>query len=194
MDREKANKLMRGWAHLTEQQWSVLVGVRNKTSFSLLDADAVHQVVESGCGCVLIALFEGRKEALDLLFRIAGTKDPSDRAFMRPPISLRRYMKEVIRGRTVEVEPMTANVPPKTGELRTWQGYLCAACGVSEIEKELVFSRCSKCKDARYCSPECQKKDWKERHRRICGRTQVCVDEFDLSAGGAIRVPWAGLA
>ncbi|EJD46108.1 hypothetical protein AURDEDRAFT_164765 [Auricularia subglabra TFB-10046 SS5] len=41
----------------------------------------------------------------------------------------------------------------------------CAACSrVSESEKVL---RCSRCKDAVYCSAECQTADWKK-HKRAC--------------------------
>ncbi|KAG8744378.1 hypothetical protein FRC10_010265 [Ceratobasidium sp. 414] len=30
------------------------------------------------------------------------------------------------------------------------------------------LSTCSRCKKARYCSPECQHKDWKDRHKKVC--------------------------
>jgi hypothetical protein len=45
----------------------------------------------------------------------------------------------------------------------------CMLCNRLESEK-LKLMLCSKCKFARYCSKECQKKDWKGEHKSQCKR------------------------
>jgi hypothetical protein len=40
-------------------------------------------------------------------------------------------------------------------------------CSMCEKETE---TKCSRCKEKRYCSVECQKKDWKE-HKKTCGKS-----------------------
>ena len=39
-------------------------------------------------------------------------------------------------------------------------------CGKKE-DTAFEFKRCGRCKIVRYCSPECQKKDW-EFHKKSC--------------------------
>ncbi|KAJ7927564.1 hypothetical protein B0H13DRAFT_1970910 [Mycena leptocephala] len=48
--------------------------------------------------------------------------------------------------------------------------YACAAgmCGKWEVPGMPAFERCSGCKTRRYCSTECQRADWKARHKRCC--------------------------
>lgn len=43
-------------------------------------------------------------------------------------------------------------------------GY-CYVCGRVD-----GLRRCSKCKDRRYCSVDCQRKDWKRGHKKTCGQ------------------------
>ncbi|KAI5778105.1 hypothetical protein EDC01DRAFT_732015 [Geopyxis carbonaria] len=43
----------------------------------------------------------------------------------------------------------------------------CLECGVDDTEFELF--RCTKCKQALYCSRECQKKNWAPFHKVWCG-------------------------
>jgi hypothetical protein len=45
----------------------------------------------------------------------------------------------------------------------------CVARGCLKTETvESKFSKCSQCKQAYYCSRECQLSDWKARHKKIC--------------------------
>lgn len=44
----------------------------------------------------------------------------------------------------------------------------CRACKRAEGELDVQMKRCSRCKRAWYCSKECQKKDWSERHKKEC--------------------------
>ena len=45
----------------------------------------------------------------------------------------------------------------------------CLTCG---LKKEKMFL-CSKCKNAKYCSVECQRVDWKKIHRSVCDKYHV---------------------
>ncbi|KAI9016188.1 hypothetical protein DFJ74DRAFT_644872 [Hyaloraphidium curvatum] len=57
-----------------------------------------------------------------------------------------------------------ADYPVALGE-----GCLCAAvgCRAFATERSRGMQRCGKCKSMRYCSPECQRKDW-SRHKAVC--------------------------
>lgn len=44
----------------------------------------------------------------------------------------------------------------------------CALCGKKETET-LKLKRCGACKKIKYCSGECQKKDW-HTHKQTCGK------------------------
>lgn len=45
--------------------------------------------------------------------------------------------------------------------------YRCSRCGITN-DKLLI---CSRCLSVYYCSPECQRKDWKEKHKILCDET-----------------------
>ncbi|KIM25100.1 hypothetical protein M408DRAFT_316605 [Serendipita vermifera MAFF 305830] len=53
------------------------------------------------------------------------------------------------------------------------QWHECERHGRADEETEWMLRKCSKCW-VRYCSVECQRKDWKEGHKKICG-TRVIV-------------------
>lgn len=42
----------------------------------------------------------------------------------------------------------------------------CPGCGLVE-EQVKVFKRCSLCRQIAYCSPACQRKDWRD-HKKVC--------------------------
>ncbi|KAL8624163.1 hypothetical protein ACOMHN_020213 [Nucella lapillus] len=44
----------------------------------------------------------------------------------------------------------------------------CTECQAAAPEGK-PFAKCSRCKQAWYCSPKCQKKAWKRGHKKICG-------------------------
>ncbi|KAM5352042.1 hypothetical protein ACJ41O_004765 [Fusarium nematophilum] len=44
----------------------------------------------------------------------------------------------------------------------------CKLCGKPESEEGVVLKKCMRCQKAKYCSGDCQKKDWKQ-HRMECG-------------------------
>lgn len=48
---------------------------------------------------------------------------------------------------------------------------VCLSCGAQGSEKK-ALKKCARCKDALYCSKECQTKDWPQ-HRRKCPLTHV---------------------
>ena len=43
---------------------------------------------------------------------------------------------------------------------------MCATCAAPETDRRL--SKCARCQVALYCSPECQRRDWKEGHKQSC--------------------------
>lgn len=43
----------------------------------------------------------------------------------------------------------------------------CAACSTRNGRGPTALLQCAKCKDRKYCSPECQKKHWKI-HKKVC--------------------------
>ena len=44
----------------------------------------------------------------------------------------------------------------------------CNNCGNAEAKGKMVFGVCGGCKQAFYCSPECQKEDWSKKHKNEC--------------------------
>jgi hypothetical protein len=65
-----------------------------------------------------------------------------------------------------EVELTSTHLPVKQ--------YKCTACG----QDALHLRRCSACRAVHYCSPECQKRHWKE-----CGHRQQCAQLAAASGG-----------
>ncbi|KAF1950442.1 hypothetical protein CC80DRAFT_578477 [Byssothecium circinans] len=43
----------------------------------------------------------------------------------------------------------------------------CGGCGVEQGEEGTVLMQCARCKDRKYCSKDCQRKQWKI-HKRVC--------------------------
>ncbi len=70
---------------------------------------------------------------------------------------------------------VAVQLPTVTGPVR---GLLaCELCRRLEPEPK-QFKVCGRCKAARYCSLECQRRDWKNTHALWCGRTEREVYEF----------------
>jgi hypothetical protein len=53
----------------------------------------------------------------------------------------------------------TLSSPPPTTK--------CACCSTAETDPEKPLKPCAKCQTVRYCSRDCQKKDWKL-HKKVC--------------------------
>ena len=45
----------------------------------------------------------------------------------------------------------------------------CASCGALDITRT-----CLSCRKVRYCTPACQKQDWKSCHKPDCGGLEAC--------------------
>ena len=74
--------------------------------------------------------------------------------------------------------PTHSQVPPNTSEVQTPEippsNPGCFVCGKLEPVK-----KCGKCRKVQYCSPECQKADWKM-HKEICNKkTNISEEEGD---------------
>jgi hypothetical protein len=64
------------------------------------------------------------------------------------------------------VKTMKGNISKKTN-LKTV--HKCSYFKCKNMESNPgEFQACSKCKIALYCSPKCFRKDWKQRHKKIC--------------------------
>ena len=64
-----------------------------------------------------------------------------------------------------QLDDLNELVPPHIQEeLKKGQ---CSGCGHARRLQE-KFRACSRCNVTRYCSKECQKKHWKEGHKKEC--------------------------
>ncbi|PMD18661.1 hypothetical protein NA56DRAFT_647832 [Hyaloscypha hepaticicola] len=64
----------------------------------------------------------------------------------------------------------------------------CASCGAPEADPEKPLKPCAKCQRVRYCSRDCQKKDFKV-HKKICAAAaQIYAQNANLKPA-APRVP-----
>eukprot|EP00820_Chromera_velia_P002970 Cvel_3235.t1-p1 / transcript=Cvel_3235.t1 / gene=Cvel_3235 / organism=Chromera_velia_CCMP2878 / gene_product=hypothetical protein / transcript_product=hypothetical protein / location=Cvel_scaffold126:130246-130896(-) / protein_length=217 / sequence_SO=supercontig / SO=protein_coding / is_pseudo=false len=61
----------------------------------------------------------------------------------------------------------------------------CAWCGVKRYLNDL--QRCKLCMQALYCSPECQRKDWKEGHRHTCARENFKPEDTKPSSAVEVK-------
>ncbi|KAH8817731.1 hypothetical protein DL96DRAFT_1623181 [Flagelloscypha sp. PMI_526] len=66
----------------------------------------------------------------------------------------------------------------------------CQCCLKSEEEIGEPFKRCKNCKTVWYCSVECQKRDWKAEHRRICTPSDHGINKYlgSLMANPMLRL------
>jgi len=131
-----------------------------------------------------------------------GTHDPKlVPIFVRPLHSDRRSDFHKVASSTQEIKEGAARVT-----------LLCTECFKSELDIGVPLRRCGKCKSVRYCSRECQKRDW-PKHKSTCGpevvgtgilklaerflanklllfQLQVClVLDFDLLRNRSTNVP-----
>ncbi|KAK2735131.1 mynd finger family protein [Colletotrichum kahawae] len=60
----------------------------------------------------------------------------------------------------------------KRGGGRQQQVERCRACGKSEAESGTKLKKCTRCLQVKYCSAECQKKDWRK-HRAECAESDI---------------------
>lgn len=64
----------------------------------------------------------------------------------------------------------------------------CASCNTLETDPEKPLKPCAKCQTVRYCSRDCQKKDWKV-HKKICATAaQIYAQNANLKPA-APRAP-----
>ncbi|THV02727.1 hypothetical protein K435DRAFT_836239 [Dendrothele bispora CBS 962.96] len=73
------------------------------------------------------------------------------------------------------------------------RGILCTNCEVPESDGQ-KFQRCKKCwdlvgRDIPYCSKDCQVKDWRIRHKEICGKHVSTIDEALKSSAPRTAIP-----
>ncbi|KKY32509.1 putative mynd finger family protein [Diaporthe ampelina] len=68
------------------------------------------------------------------------------------------------------IDPSMAENIPRSGlGVQGYDSLRCTNCGGLEAKGGGALMKCARCKTVRYCSAECQKKDWKK-HRMECGK------------------------
>jgi len=64
----------------------------------------------------------------------------------------------------------------------------CTNCGkthaLDDYGKGKALNRCARCLQARYCSRDCQKADWKAGHQNICKKVRDNDEPTASEAGG----------
>ena len=60
---------------------------------------------------------------------------------------------------------------------------ICWSCHASAADLGTKLFKCSSCRKARYCDPECQEDDW-GRHRQFCGQVREIRRQRQLAQGG----------
>jgi hypothetical protein len=66
-----------------------------------------------------------------------------------------------------EIERVAEIGKSKLGKASLTEGH-CVGCGAVENKNGGDLLQCVRCKHAKYCSEECQRKDWKKWHKTIC--------------------------
>lgn len=88
-------------------------------------------------------------------------------AMQNIPLSEITYTQELYRNSGVEAIMRDADKIVKIREQRAihrLSDYTCHYC----MLKDVPLKRCAQCHLVYYCSPTCQKKDWKEKHKHWC--------------------------
>ncbi|KAI9022367.1 hypothetical protein DFJ74DRAFT_669226 [Hyaloraphidium curvatum] len=62
------------------------------------------------------------------------------------------------------------------------KGARCAACDKASADPTREFSCCSRCKQARYCSKDCQVADW-PKHKPVCSEIVAMKKDSEAKAG-----------
>ena len=66
---------------------------------------------------------------------------------------------------------------------------ICASCAILEVDPEKPLRPCSKCQTVRYCSRDCQKKDWKVHKKTCASAAQIYAQTADLKPASAPKLP-----
>jgi MYND finger len=65
----------------------------------------------------------------------------------------------------------------------------CACCKIPETDPEKPLKLCAKCQTVRYCSRDCQKKDWKLHKKTCASAAQIYAQNANLKPASAPRAP-----
>ncbi|KAK5736233.1 hypothetical protein LTR17_007573 [Elasticomyces elasticus] len=74
-----------------------------------------------------------------------------------------------------------------------WRYDVCGGCG-KKASATVVLSSCGRCKERKYCSKECQKKNFKM-HKMVCSRSEEVMAELKgcLKEGAPVIMPPVGV-
>lgn len=86
----------------------------------------------------------------------------------------------------------------RDGPSRPFNQFVCLGCGRKQSQVDTAFSSCAQCHAVKYCSKECQVKDWKgqgqgptkpRKHKDLCSELKHAILEFEShpTAGQRLR-------
>ena len=84
----------------------------------------------------------------------------------------RKRIRNCVRGNATQkgdLSPLMILPPALVNLIRQCHRH-CSFCKMTESQLKKTFKRCSRCRGVYYCGEECQKKDWKNDHKRLCVR------------------------
>ena len=91
----------------------------------------------------------------------------------------RKRIRNCVRGNAIQkgnLSPMSLAPALMMGDLKLYMNMIknsrrhCSFCKLTEGQLKKTFKCCSRCRGVYYCGEECQKKDWKNDHKRLCVR------------------------
>lgn len=132
------------------------------------DTEVFKELVESGANgdIFAVAVIKGDIEIVKALIKIA-LPGPKSNALKQAQTKGRWDIVKVFLEAGIQDQNAQAllNSIEEFGSQKDLRYDRCSSCKISR--KETILRLCGGCKIARYCSPECQKADWKV-HKTLC--------------------------
>lgn len=97
-------------------------------------------------------------------------------------------MFTIVRNRVDSKSPDSPLWEIRDQPSRQFSAFICLGCSKSAMTSKVPFMACSRCKAVKYCSKECQVKDWKgmgngptspRKHKDVCNDLRCDIIEFD---------------
>jgi hypothetical protein len=82
-----------------------------------------------------------------------------------------RFSRLYLQGGRVDYQKIAKSIKKanqKSVKKDLTEGEMCACCFVLESNLQCKLLKCSRCRQIKYCSGECQKEHWKKAHKKQC--------------------------